>query len=298
MLFIAKFAMQGPRQAWTTLAGLAVLTLWFSPVGFLAGAVLALITLRVGETEGLKGLGVGLVTLAVASLIMTGSALPGLIAAGEFLLPAWGFALVLRRTNDMGRMILWAVWIAALMVLAFHLWVSDPVAWWRTVFQQMLEASGNTIMLDEQTWDQIARLATTMAGMSFVMLWISMVLLARWWQGVLYHPGQFQKDFHALALPRQLGWVMGILALVGLFTHAEPAVQLISDLFAVLSAGLMFQGLAVLHAIVAARKWGRGWLIALYVLLLLFPQMVILLALMALLDMWLDMRKYYATPSN
>ncbi len=295
MLFLARYLMQGPKEAMITIASLSVLTLWFAPVGFLLGAAIALLTLRVGVKEGAQVMGVAMLvqlTLAWA----TGPTLwPALTGALEFMLPAWALAWVLRATGSLATMIQLIIWLVGTLIVVFHLMVDNPVEWWKglftTLFAPIMDQA--EMHVPDATWDQLAQLATSMLAMSVVILWASMVLFARWWQGALYAPGRFQRDFHSLALPRQLAWLTGLVALVGLLTGAQQH-GLVSDLFAVLAAGLMFHGLAVIHALVERRQMSVNWLFATYVLLLLFPQTILLLALIALMDIWLDLRQRYA----
>ena len=55
----------------------------------------------------------------------------------------------------------------------------------------------------------------------------------------------------------------------------------------------LFAGLAVIHALVAQAGRGRGWLMAIYVLLAILPQSALLLAGGGLLDTWIDFRRRF-----
>jgi uncharacterized protein YybS (DUF2232 family) len=299
MLFLARYVMEGPKQAYLAASLLSFLTLWISPVGFLLGAVIALVTLRIGVKEGMQVLALSALVQLTAAQLGMGVLWPALAGIMEYMLPAWGLAWILRRTQDLAVMIQAAVWLVGTLVIIFHLSVPDPVAWWTEVFKTLFENAMRDaqISLDDATWTQFAQMATMMIAMSMVILWISIVLFARWWQGALYAPGRFQADFHNLSLPRQLAWLTGLVALAGLLVGPTQH-GLISDLFGVLSAGLMFQGLAVVHALVERRQMSANWLFAIYFLLLLFPQTILLLALIALFDMWMNLRQRYATPTN
>lgn len=299
MRFLASYFMKGPKEAYLAAAALSVLTLWFAPVGFLLDAGIALVTLQVGIKEGLQVLLAAAAVHLGLALLTPGQAWAGLMGIGEFMLPAWGLAIVLRQSKDLAVMIQWVIWLVGTLVILFHLAVPDTVAWWTQVFKQVLGPAMTQMNVDmtDATWQQLAAFATSMVAMSMVILWISMLLFARWWQSMLYAPGEFQKAFHNLALPRQIAWLTGLVALAGLLIGPNQH-GLISDLFAVLSAGLMFQGLAVIHALVERRQMSSNWLFATYVFLFLFPQTILLLAVLALIDIWLDLRQRYATPTN
>ena len=53
----------------------------------------------------------------------------------------------------------------------------------------------------------------------------------------------------------------------------------------------LFVGLAVVHATLANLKAARGWLIAIYVLMSLLPQALLLVIVVGMLDPWLDLRR-------
>ena len=300
MRFLARYVLQGPRQGYLATVGLSALTLWFAPVGFLLGAVIALVTIRVGVKEGLQlALAASAVQVVLAQLVM-GAPWPGVVGMGEFILPAWGLAWFFLRTRDLASIVLAAVWLMGTLVMGFHLLVPDPIAWWTQVFNTLLAPAmqqANMAAPDPQALQIMAKMATMLIAMSLVIVWVSMLFLALWWDAALYAQGAFQKAFHGLMLPRSLAWLTGLVALAGLVTGPDEA-GLIADLFGVLSAGLMFQGLAVVHSLVEQRQMSVNWLFGLYFLLFLFPQTIMVLAMVALLDMWLDFRQRYAPNNN
>ena len=124
---------------------------------------------------------------------------------------------------------------------------------------------------------------------SFVLiLWFSILMTARWWQGSLYYPGQFQSDFYQLSLPKTVAYVAILLAVLGAVFGNQQG--LIFDLSGVVISGLMFQGLAIAHQTVAVKKLHTAWLVSLYVALFIFPQVMLILAVIGLLDIWSDFR--------
>ena len=67
--------------------------------------------------------------------------------------------------------------------------------------------------------------------------------------------------------------------------------QLMADALLILLVIYLLQGLALVHAIVHRTQAHRGWLIGLYVVLLLAaPEMMPLLALLGWMDTWIDFR--------
>jgi uncharacterized protein YybS (DUF2232 family) len=291
MIAIANFVMKGPMQAYLASLGFALLAVWFSPLGFFTGAIIALVTLRVGQAEGVKTLLLSLIGHLALSSWLSGSYLPGLVVIAEFMLPVWILAVVLRQTNSLGMTLQVAALMAGSALVLAHLMIGDMQAWWLGLFNQtlqpMLEQAGVSYSLE--TIEQTTAMITMLLAMFAVVLWYSVVLAARWMQGVLYYPGQFQADFHQLRLPRSLAYVMIAVAISSIFLN-DATGGLLGDLFGLLSVVLMFQGLAVAHHSVKLKNLSNGWLIALYFLLFVFPQTVLVLAIVGLADQFSDFR--------
>jgi uncharacterized protein YybS (DUF2232 family) len=67
--------------------------------------------------------------------------------------------------------------------------------------------------------------------------------------------------------------------------------EFMADAAVVLLVVYILQGLAVVHAVVHSRQVHRGWLIGLYmVLLMAAPEMMPVLALLGWMDAWIDVR--------
>jgi len=292
MLSVANFIMRGPKQAFIATLILSILTVWIAPLGVLVGAIIALVTLRVSVQEGFKVLLVAMVSVLAVTCYYAGSMLPGWVAVFEYMLPIWLLSWVLRQTDSLALSLSLNMLMVGLAVIGFHWLVGDPVNWWQQVFKDYLlpvfEQSGTAY--PQQMLESITEVATLLLAMFVVVLWFSIILLGRWWQSRLYAPGQFQADFYDIRLPKNIAFLAVIVALLGLFTQ----VMLIQDLSSVLMAGLMFQGLAVAHHSANKRQLNGFWLGGLYVLLFLFPQTILILATIGLIDTWVDIRNRWS----
>ncbi len=128
----------------------------------------------------------------------------------------------------------------------------------------------------------------SMAGTYFATA-IGMTMLARSWQaGGLYNPpGGFRKEFHGLRLSPAVAVVCAITMVVG------PILGLNAILLA-WAAGtppLVLAGLALVHGVFARKQWSGNWLAMFYVaLVLLGPNLLMLLVVLAFVDSWLDIR--------
>src|SRR5690606_19413051 len=111
------------------------------------------------------------------------------------------------------------------------------------------------------------------------------VMVVRYWPAGRYDPGGFRLEFHRLRLP-----VMprnGLLVLVVLAPQ-WPSLAMLSP---VASVPLLIAGLALLHGVVGARNLGRGWLIGIYVVLILFLRFAYpLIMFLAFVDSLFDFR--------
>ncbi|MDG6778064.1 DUF2232 domain-containing protein [Thiomicrorhabdus sp. zzn3] len=290
MLGIANYVLKGPMQALIAAVLFSALSVWIAPFGLVVGAVIGLVTLRVGVAEGLKVLVWSVLAQVGLTMMLSGSYLPAIIAVIEYMVPVWLMSVVLRNTNSLALSLQTAMMIAGLGVVLLHLAVPNPAEWWMHLFNEqvkpLLENSG--VEYQAEGVEALVKMVTMLLAMFAVILWFSIVVIARWWQGALFHPGQFQTDFYQMALPKSTAYVAIILAIAGLLAGTESGI--VYDLSGVLVAGLMFQGLAIAHQTVAIKQLHKAWLVTLYVMLFLFPQAMLILATIGLLDAWANFR--------
>ncbi|AHF01222.1 hypothetical protein THIAE_04930 [Thiomicrospira aerophila AL3] len=298
MIALANFIMRGPLQAYGVATIAAILAIFFTPIGVLAGIVIALITLRVGNVEGAKTMAAAAVVHLALTFLMSGSYAPGLVVIIQFMLPVWIIALVLRNTNSLGLALQATALLAGAGLVLAHLLIGDLAQWWFNLFNQvalpLLEDAG--VSYPVETIEQMTKMITMLLAMFAALLWYGQVLIARWLQAALYYPGQFQKDFHRLTLPKPVAWTTFAIATASLFMN-EWSGGLLGNLFGLLTIILMFQGIAIIHHAVSVKQASKGWLIAMYILLFVFPQAVLVLAIIGMADTFSDFRSRWE-PSN
>ena len=121
------------------------------------------------------------------------------------------------------------------------------------------------------------------------------LIIARNWQARLYNPGGFGEEFRQIAIGKQAS----IALIVGIAIAVVTANHLIIELIMVGVAVFMFQGLSLAHALVKQLELHIGWLIGLYVLmLLLLVQMIVLLATFGIIDNFVNFRQLLATKTK
>ncbi len=223
---IAEYAMSGRRQAATATVLLGLIPI----LGILSATLVALITLRKGFREGF--------------LLLLWALLPALLQAqaGDFsaiflATAALLLAYILRKTES------WQLILVALTTLAGLTQLS--LVWQESYIDQAVStldllipagnfadpAITNRILLEE-----LLHYYGAYHGIAFLVI----LSWARHWQASLYHPGGFQREFHALRIDPKLGLLLGVGIVLGL-SEMEPLNQWL-PLFAVapLTAALGF----------------------------------------------------------
>lgn len=291
MRFLAAYIMRGRLHAAAVAALAAAASLVVTPASYLSGAAVALVTLRLGPRTGLETLVAAAALTALLALPMTGSAVPGLAFVPALWLPLWALAWYLRRTVSPGRTLVLAGLLGVVVVAAVHGALDDPAGWWQeqltALLQQLIPAG------EAPPPDVVAVLADLMTGAmaaGFALSLVAALLLARWWQALLYNPGGFRAEFHRLRLGPKAAAVTAALLLGATAAGGVPG-DIARDLAMVAMALHVLQGLAVIHGVAGIASLHTGWLVAVYALLVVLPaQTALALALGGVVDNWFDFR--------
>lgn len=256
--------------------------------GILAAAVLALIVLRHGLREALLAAAVAGAGLLALQLVGGGEPASVLLVVGYWLLVML-LAAGLRRTGSQGRMLALAGLIGCAAVIGVFVATGDPAP---QIERQMNE---QVVPFYEQFGLEIAPeaippMAALMTGLALG-LWLMgcfvTVLLGRWAQAILYNPGGFRREFHALRLGHITALASGVVFLSGLLL-GQP---LLGNMALVLVLMWAVQGLAVMHGVAGRAKLHWVWLVPPYALaLVLPPHLIALMAVMGFADRWVDIR--------
>jgi hypothetical protein len=263
------------------------------PFLVLAGAIPVLSALRFHSTVAL---GIAATGAAAAAWVLYSSGTPmpwffaGIVLM--FFSPVL-LALLLKRTGSMNLCLQVAVLGAGAVLIAIHLALPDPAAVWIEPLRSLLRSMATAGFRLEGDQDAILHAwARTMWG-ALAALALAMVfaglLLGRWWDSLLGTPGDFGREYRRLRLGTALG-VTITAVFVGALTADSP---LVASLAWVSFAALTFQGLAAAHRSKAVGRLNRGWLVAIYVLLVVqlsAPIMVFVLAIWGFADNWLRPR--------
>lgn len=133
----------------------------------------------------------------------------------------------------------------------------------------------------------VVELALTGFGFSVAVTALAGLLIGRWWQAKLYHPGGFQDEFHQLRLSPLMLATLAAAAVV--FTGLVPQLRLIGVL---VSLPVFLVGVSLVHGVAKIFGFGSQVLALFYVLLILFSGYVyLLLLLLVIADSFINIRQ-------
>jgi len=276
MRAFAEFVMRGRLQATGVCIACGILPF----VHWVAIAVIALVVLRKGLLEGaLLMLWTGLPLAAWLLIGPDPSVL--LVLVGTF-----GLALLLRTTLSWQWVLAGAVAVAVASALVIeHFaggWLQQTMAWYADLLKS------TEARQPDLTDDQLRHLLVGLLAMGQAYAMIVCLVLARWWQSLLYNPGGFRQEFHNLRLSPALSW--GLIGLtVLLFAVGDPTY---ARWIPLLTVPMIVSAIGLVHWIVAKKKLSGNWLVVFYILLLGLIQVIYpVMASLALIDSWIDVRK-------
>lgn len=281
----------------------------FIPViGVLGILFAALVTLRKGIAEGL------IVTVAATlpyaiSFILTGhepDMLPIVLwaAVGVAVMSnvlTWVFAVLLYRQMTWSGILQVAALMGVLVISVIHLAYPNIADWWgvqlTSYYKQAASAvsgvlSNSVSAPSESQLESIKLTKNYASGLIVATVLLNAILqamVARWWEAVVFMPGLLRRELHNIRLSPLAG-VLFMLSLV--FSYMGNGVVL--DMMPILYMLFAGAGLSVIHYYFAlmVSPTRLFWIAMLYVILLFaLPTSMIFLAMVALLDIWLDLRR-------
>lgn len=282
MKSLADFIMRSPLQG-ALVAALATASLFLAWIG---AAAVALMVLRHGVNRAAI---VFLAALVPAAFWM----FAGDIGPLTTLVCAVILAAALRVSQSWSVALLATPFVIGTWCMLIVLLAPEYVETIRLIFEQVLQGFKARVMSsasdsEREVLDRInAPSGMQIMGMLAILQALTTIfslLVGRWWQALLYNPGGFQQEFHALKLDRLHG-----LVLVGGFivVASQDSYSTWSWMFIV---PLLVAGMALVHGLVAKSKLPVRWLVLFYMALFVFRPLVALLAAVAVADSALDFR--------
>jgi len=255
---------------------------------FLPGAVPALLVLERGKRIGVA-VAVGASGLLAASMVLFGRPMGvGLIYSAWVLGPPLALALLLARSESLSLCLQVATLVGTVLLVVLHSAFGDPEQFWapfvRDLAQEMQKHGLPKDMFDEGLATTLARTLWGWVAVLTMLLAMSALFLARWWQSLPAHAGRFGPEFREVRLGLVLGACAAVVVAASLLTDRT----LVDDIARLFLGSLVIVGLAAAHRTVATRKLGTVWLWVTYTLLLILPPAAVPgLAAWGFVDNWL-----------
>ncbi len=299
MKALAAYIVSGRWQAvlFTTTCGvMSFLLPWLGGIlNYLAAAVVALVTLHVGMIPGLQVLLIATTVTVLFYQLLGVHAVIGLVMVLLLWLPCWMAAAVLLKTRNLGQALRATTLFGVCLLILVYAVYGDPAPWWLQQLQLVettLKDAGVSFsgLAEPELQQDVAVLLTGVVLASLVIGVAASLLLARWWQSILVHPGAFREEFYALRLGYSTGLVTLAVMLMARLTQGTFS-EFSAQLAMILLVPYLLVGLAVIHSLLNRGRRGAGWLVGIYVLLAVLPQATLLLAAGGLMDTWIDFRR-------
>lgn len=299
MGFLAAYLMRGRMQAIIAASTLALLSLLFPPFsvilfGIMSIAAVGLVTLRKGAFEG----GLVLIASTAAAAVLGGLAIgnyPLVIGYGMGLwVPVFLIATLLRMGGRLSLSLEVATLLGMLGVAGFYIIHDAPAAVWlenmKHMLEPMLEAAPPEIDRAEieRRLETVSHYMTGSAAAVAVAVWTMGLVLARWWQSLLYNPGGFRDEYLALRIGSKAAYGCLVFIVLGV-TGALP--ELSWNILQPAGVLYLMAGTAVCHCLLSVARGKRFLLPAMYILMFFIPYVQLLVALVGFSDTWLDLRR-------
>ncbi|MEE8379214.1 MAG: DUF2232 domain-containing protein [Gammaproteobacteria bacterium] len=300
MKSLASFILRGQNQAILVAVATGVLAMMMPPLSLLSGATVALTTLRSGMRSGAVVMLGSTAFVAGLTWLSLGNVLPALMFLAILWLPLWVLGWVLRETRSLALTTIAAGALGIVGIIATYLIFGDTSSWWEEVLLAMAEPAmevGGPLEPEvvEQAMASMAKVMTGVVAAGLILNAIMCLYLARGWQAQLFNPGGFSSEFHELrfgykaAMVSMAVIVFSMVPLGGLSSMATEIMIVVLSLYVI-------QGLAMIHAVIAIRKMHVAWLIGIYmVTFFILPQLMVVVALLGLVDTWVDFRQRAST---
>lgn len=297
MRILADFIMRGRTQAIIVASTLALLSLKFPPISVFSSAAVALVTLRHGAIEGMYILFGASLAAALLGFFVIDNYQFALLYALLLWLPVWVISIILREGRQLSLAVEIAVFIGILGVAGFYLYEPEPAAMWAGLLEQMVQQT-NAPIKDVKGWiDNFSHYMTGMFAAGTVFSLLFGLFLGRWWQSLLFNPGGFKQEYLALSTGRNLA-IGSLIILATAYFAAGTLSEIAWNITILLFALYTVIGTSVLHVVFSRTKMSRFAVPLFYVTLVLVPQVLPPVAIVGLIDAWLDLRKKNSNQSS
>jgi uncharacterized protein YybS (DUF2232 family) len=207
-------------------------------------------------------------------------------------------AEVLRRTRSISfTLVIGMVLTMVAAALQFMLWPDAAEVWMRYLMLMLGDIQQQPEIDAGQLQAGLQNLVHWMAVLLMAVMYSTFVgtlLAGRWFQARLAESHGFREEFYAIRLGQGAALATVVVSLAAGAVQADWLLAIAM----VMLATFVYQGLAIAHG------WSKhysktSWLVLLYMLMVIFPHAVGLVALLGIIDNWMDFRaRFKSVPVN
>lgn len=274
-------------------------------VGIVGILIAALVTLVKGVVEG------AIFTLAASFPYFIGlykgqTGLPGsqfmLWGAGVAVvcnILTWVFAVLLKKGMSWSKLLQVAALLGVLVISVIHLAYPNVADWWGEQLLSSLKQANTILNTTTTPTNMDAQIETINVSKSYASGALTGIILlnaliqlmvARWWQAFMFQPGTLRLELHQI----RLSPLAGLLFVISII-FAYLGNSVVWDIMPIIYLLFAGAGLSVIHyafGMMGPMAW--FWLALLYTTVLLsMPMSLFLLALIALIDIWVNLRRRF-----
>jgi len=301
------------RHRWVTLVLVFVAS--FVPViGIIGTLAAALVTLVKGISEGAALMAAATLPYILSFFIVGNHdvtlPLAAWAAVGVAVLSntlTWVFAAMLNRKASWSTVLQVAALVGVLVISIIHLAYPDVTDWWgvqlqtyyeqaQAVTKQLKDATAGTAVTVPTLGDtqleaiQVTRhYATGLMTAAVLFNAVMQLIMARWWQAIVFKPGSLRRELHDIRLSKMAGTLFVLSLTLSYFGNS-----VIADIMPVLYLLFAIAGLSVIHWLFGLMRspmvW--FWLTFMYIsILFAMPVSLWIVSILGLADVWMDIRK-------
>lgn len=287
MVWLANFALKGYSQAVFSISLTLLLAVVFPPLFWVSSALLGLLIYNRNDKEILQ---IVIFVLIFSFLVLQFSLGSGLVAIALALLwlPVSIAVYIAKRFNAYSLGIEVLVLLALTFSVATVLIAGDLQHYWKDLITQLLTQQNNQAP-EEQVQLIVDSIGTATTGWIISGAFLGSVLsylLSGFWCKVLGANDKIQIQFGNLRFSKMLslGGIAVLMASLSKWLVFENMVPTVI-------VGFSFVGIAIIHQLILLKTKKATWLIGFYFLLvLLYGQFSLILAMLGLTDYWFHYR--------
>jgi len=282
--------------------GVALICTFIPLIGTLSVLIAGLVTLRKGAIQGaLVFLAATLPLLLMYTTSSKHMDEMAMIVLGVILVSnvlTWILAVMLRHYSNWNMTLEYSAFVALAAIIAIHVCYPNIQLWWETQLHHFLDkvvaalpATQDTDIAPKEISAQLVAMGKRYAnGFVFAAVlgnaWLQLIL-ARWWQAILFNPGGLRAELSQIRLSRLLGIIFVVLLALAAWGNTVAF-----DCMPVLYVTFFAAGLSLLHSGIAMLRASWIWLLLMYAgIIWLFPMSIVGIAFIALIDTGIDIRK-------